>query len=96
MSSTDVGGVSIDANSNYSASAGVVGESLTTWKTAGSIAEAGTTLTKIDTAIQGISAARADFGAAINTLEYSIDNLNTAVQKHNGSQECSHGCRLCL
>ena len=78
--STDVGGVSIDANSNYSASAGVVGESLTTWKTAGSIAEAGTTLTKIDTAIQGISAARADFGAAINTLEYSIDNLNTAVQ----------------
>jgi len=78
--STDVGGVSIDANSNYSASAGVVGESLTAWKTAGSIAETGTTLNKIDTAIQGISAARADFGAAINTLEYSIDNLNTAVQ----------------
>ena len=78
--STDVGGVSIDANSNYSASAGVVGESLKTWKTAGSFAETGTTLTKIDAAIQGISAARADFGAAINTLEYSIDNLNTAVQ----------------
>ena len=78
--STDVSGVSIDANSDYSASAGVVGESLTTWKTAGSIAEDGNTLTKIDAAIQGISAARADFGAAINTLEYSIDNLNSAVQ----------------
>jgi flagellin len=78
--STEVGGVSIDANSNYSASAGVVGESLKDWKTAASFAETGTTLTKIDTAIQGISAARADFGAAINTLEYSIDNLNTAVQ----------------
>lgn len=78
--STDVAGAAIEANSDYSQSAGVVGESLTAWKTAGSIAETGTTLTKIDTAIQGISAARADFGAAINTLEYSIDNLNTNIQ----------------
>ena len=53
---------------------------MSAWKTAGSVAQTGTTLTKIDAAIQGISAARADFGAAINTLEYSIDNLNTAVQ----------------
>ena len=78
--STDVAGAAIEANSDYSASAGVIGENLSAWTTAGSVAQTGTTLTKIDTAIQGISAARADFGAAINTLEYSIDNLNTAVQ----------------
>ena len=78
--STDVAGAAIEANSDYSASAGVIGENLSAWKTAGSVAQTGTTLTKIDAAIQGISAARADFGAAINTLEYSIDNLNTAVQ----------------
>jgi len=78
--STDVAGAAVEANSDYSASAGVIGENLSAWKTAGSVAQTGTTLTKIDAAIQGISAARADFGAAINTLEYSIDNLNTAVQ----------------
>ena len=78
--STDVAGAAVEANSDYSASAGVIGENLSAWKTAGSVAQTGTTLTKIDAAIQGISAARADLGAAINTLEYSIDNLNTAVQ----------------
>jgi flagellin len=59
---------------------GVMGADLTSYKTAGSIAQASGTIAALDLAIQGVSAARSDFGAAVNTLEYSVDNLNNAVQ----------------
>ena len=36
-------------------------------------------LAKIDNAIKGIASARADFGATINRLEYTVDSLNTSV-----------------
>ena len=36
-------------------------------------------LLKIDNAIKGIASARADFGATINRLEYTVDSLNTSV-----------------
>jgi len=36
-------------------------------------------LAKLDSAIQGIAAARATFGATINRLEYTVDNLNTTI-----------------
>jgi flagellin len=36
-------------------------------------------LAKIDSAIQGIASARANFGATINRLEYTVDNLNTTI-----------------
>ena len=57
-----------------------MGADLSTYKTAAGIAQASGTIAAIDLAIQGVSAARADFGAAVNTLEYSVDNLNNAVQ----------------
>jgi flagellin len=38
------------------------------------------TPTEIDAAILGVAQARADFGAVINTLEHSLDNLNIAIQ----------------
>ena len=63
-----------------SGSTGVMGADLSSYKTAGSIAQATGTILAIDTAIEGLSGARADFGAAVNTLEYSVDNLNNAVQ----------------
>lgn len=37
------------------------------------------TIAALDNAIAGVSQARADFGAVVNTLEYSIDNLNNAI-----------------
>ena len=36
-------------------------------------------IAKIDNAIQGIATARANFGATINRLEYTVDNLNTTI-----------------
>ena len=36
-------------------------------------------LAKIDNAIKGIATARAGFGATINRLEYTVDNLNTTI-----------------
>jgi len=63
-----------------SGSTGVMGADLSSYKTAGSIAQATGTILAIDAAIEGLSGARADFGAAVNTLEYSVDNLNNAVQ----------------
>ena len=51
------------------------------WKTGtSSIAENGNTLGYIDTAITNVVAARADFGAAISSLEFTIDNLQVGVQ----------------
>ena len=53
---------------------------LSTYKTAAGIAQAAGTIEALDNAIAGVAAQRADFGAAINTLEYTVDNLNNAVQ----------------
>jgi flagellin len=57
-----------------------MGADLSSFKTAAGKAQAAGTIAAIDLAIQGVAAARADFGAAVNTLEYSVDNLNNAVQ----------------
>jgi flagellin len=53
---------------------------LSSYKTAAGKAQAAGTIEALDNAIAGVAAQRADFGAAINTLEYSVDNLNNAVQ----------------
>jgi flagellin len=53
---------------------------LSSYKTAAGIAQAAGTIAALDNAIAGVAAQRADFGAAINTLEYTVDNLNNAVQ----------------
>ena len=43
-------------------------------------AQVSTTLSKIDNAITGLDKARANFGAVINRLEYTVDNLNSISQ----------------
>ena len=53
---------------------------LSSYTTAAGKAQAAGTIAALDNAIAGVAAQRADFGAAINTLEYSVDNLNNAVQ----------------
>jgi len=37
------------------------------------------TITALDTAIKNLSSARADFGAVINRLEHTVDNLNASA-----------------
>ena len=62
------------------------GADLSTYATNTSIAQAAGTIAALDVAIQGISSARADFGASINTLEYSIDNLQNAIQNTSAAK----------
>ena len=81
-----VAGTSVSVNQAYSASAGVYGADLSTYATNTSIAQAAGTIAALDVAIQGISSARADFGASINTLEYSIDNLQNAIQNTSAAK----------
>ena len=50
------------------------------FQTAGSQAQASTTIAELDAAITGVDKARADFGAVINRLEYTVDNLNSIAQ----------------
>lgn len=62
-----------------------MGANLDAFKTAGSQAQAyvdasDNTLAKLDAAITGVDRARADFGAVINRLEYTVDNLNSIAQ----------------
>jgi flagellin len=73
-------GTGTSSTTPSSGATGVMGADLTSYKTAGSIAQASGTIAALDLAIQGVSAARADFGAAVNTMEYSVDNLSNAVQ----------------
>ena len=69
-----------------------MGADLSSYKTAAGKAQAAGTIAALDLAIQGVAAPAADFGAAINTLEYSVDNLNNAVQNTASAKECHHGC----
>jgi flagellin len=51
-----------------------------------SIAEGSGTIGYIDTAISGLVGARASFGAAISSLEFAIDNLQTGVQNASAAK----------
>lgn len=67
--------------------AGVMGTDLSAYKsTSSSSVNASTTIGYLDTAISGVAQARADFGASINTLEHSIDNLNVAIQNTSAAR----------
>jgi flagellin len=46
---------------------------------AGDVVETAGVILKLDNAIAGVATARAGFGAVINRLEYTVDNLNTTI-----------------
>jgi len=78
--SSAISGVTVSNNAvQYAAGTGVMGATLTDFKTAGQ-AQTTETIAELDDAIAGVASARADFGAAINSLEYSIDSLQAGVQ----------------
>jgi flagellin len=65
-----------------------MGTDLSSYKTAGTgyDVDTSTTVAQIDAAILGVAQARADFGAVINTLEHSADNLNVAIQNTSAAR----------
>ena len=58
-----------------------MGADISSFKTAGTGDDVGSAgvIAKIDAAIKGIATARSGFGAAVNRLEYTVDNLNTTI-----------------
>jgi len=53
---------------------------LATFATAGSLAQASTTIAELDAAIAGVAAQRAEFGSWVNRLEHTVDNLTNISQ----------------
>ena len=60
--------------------ASVMAADISDFKTAGVQAQASTTIAELDAAIAGVASKRADFGAFMNRLEYTVDNLSNVVQ----------------
>ena len=60
---------------------GAMGENIADFATAGTGDDVDTAgvIEEIDAAIKGVATARAEFGAVINRLEYTVDNLNTTI-----------------
>jgi len=79
---TDVIALSmLDFNLAAGASGTPMKADLTNFKTEGTADDVNTSgvIVHIDDAIKGIASARATFGATINRLEYTVDNLNSTV-----------------
>jgi flagellin len=57
-----------------------MGANLTDFLTAGSQAQASTTIAELDAAIAGVAAQRAEFGSWVNRLEHTVDNLTNVSQ----------------
>ena len=71
----------LDFNLAAGASGTPMKADLTNFKTEGTADDVNTSgvIVHIDDAIKGIASARATFGATINRLEYTVDNLNATV-----------------
>ena len=76
---TAIASLTFDTQVSYATGTGVMAADISDFKNADQ-AQVSTTIAELDAAIAGVASARSDFGAAINTMEYSIDNLNNAVQ----------------
>jgi flagellin len=64
-----------------------MGADLSTYKTASNnLVEAEGTIAALDVAITGVNTARASFGANISRLEFSVDNLNTAINNTSAAK----------
>jgi len=77
---TDFGTLSRSVTGSTSSADGTPMQENLSAFTGTSQAEASGTLGKIDAAITGLDKARANFGAVINRLEYTVDNLNSIAQ----------------
>jgi flagellin len=57
-----------------------MGANISDFLTAGSQAQASTTIAELDAAIAGVAAQRAEFGSWVNRLEHTVDNLTNVSQ----------------
>ena len=80
-----IGGIVAGANVSLSggvvgSASGVLGVDMTTYAASASVTvDDSSVIGNLDTAIVNVAGARADFGAVINRLEYTIDNLNSGI-----------------
>ena len=79
MTAGNLGAATESTTGVAASNAGVMGRDLSSWSTAASVAETSTTIGYIDTAISNLAGARADFGASINRLEYTVDALGQNI-----------------
>ena len=69
-----------DSNGAAGAAGGVLGVNMATYaQTSSSTVSLSGTITALDTAIVNVAKERANFGAVVNRLEYTIDNLNSGI-----------------
>ena len=76
-------------NTTAGAAAGAgdpMGANISDFTTAGSQAQASTTLAELDAAIAGVAAQRAEFGSWVNRLEHTVDNLTNVSQNTSASR----------
>ena len=66
--------------------ANVYAADLSSYKTAGVIAQASGTIAALDVAIAGVAAQRAVFGASVNRLEHTVDNLANVSQNTSAAR----------
>ena len=66
--------------------ANVYAADLSSYKTAGVIAQASGTIAALDVAIAGVAAQRAVFGANVNRLEHTVDNLANVSQNTSAAR----------
>jgi flagellin len=79
MTTDNLGSATETTTGVTASNAGVMGRDLSSWATAGTVAQTSTTIGYIDTAISNLAGARADFGASINRLEYTVDALGQNI-----------------
>jgi len=63
-----------------------MGANISDFTTAGSQAQASTTIAELDAAIAGVAAQRAEFGSWVNRLEHTVDNLTNVSQNTSASR----------
>ena len=74
------GTVTRDTNGAAGAAGGVLGVDMSTYaQTGSSTVSLSGTIAALDTAIVNVAKERANFGAVVNRLEYTIDNLNSGI-----------------
>jgi flagellin len=74
------GTVTRDSNGAAGAAGGVLGVDMSTYaQTGSSTVSLSGTIAALDTAIVNVAKERANFGAVVNRLEYTIDNLNSGI-----------------
>jgi flagellin len=74
-----IASLTFDTQVSYATGTGVMAANISDFKNADQ-AQVSTTIAELDAAIAGVASARSDFGAAINSLEYSVDSLNAGIQ----------------